>query len=57
MMSWVFWSGSFQDTRMVVGDSASACTRVGTPGRPSAHRTVRRALACVEPALFSAMHW
>ena len=40
---------------MAPGDNAWARTCVGAPGSPSAHSTVRRALACVEPALFSAM--
>lgn len=57
MISLVLTRGSFQDTRTSVGDMETARTLMGGPGSPSAQSTVSRALACEEPALFSATHW
>lgn len=57
MISLVLTRGSFQDTRTSVEDTETARTLMGGPGSPSAHSTVSLALACEEPALFSATHW
>lgn len=57
MISSVWTRGSSQDTRTSVEDTGAARTLRGGPGSPSAHSTVSLALACEEPALFSATHW